>query len=324
MPDVPPVIMTTLSFIIGVKVYLISVIANGRGRSIFGAMFFLRLFSRLPLWLLYIVADLLYVLNYHVIGYRKSIIRKNLSIAFPNYTERELSKIVKAFYRNLGDVVMESIKAISIKQEDLDRRVTFIGVEALRKRKEEGRNVVYLANHQCNWEWLVQAGPFKLPHPVYAVYKSLHNKGYDRLMREARGRFGATMIPMEKTVRQIAATREDVVSYALVADQRPFIGTPQKWTNMFGRETAFHPGVEQIPKLAQAIVFFCRMKRLRRGYYEAELIEIASPPYDEDKRSTVILQNYATQLEQMITDNPGDWLWSHDRWKYGKEESSFN
>ena len=81
------------------------------------AMILLRWLSKLPLGVLYFFADVISVLNFYLIRYRKSIIRKNLNIAFPELSTRDESRIVKAFYQNLAEVMMESIKAISTPSE---------------------------------------------------------------------------------------------------------------------------------------------------------------------------------------------------------------
>ena len=61
---------------------------------------FLYLVSLLPLRLLFVISDIFYVLLYHVIGYRKDVVRKNLLIAFPAKSEDERRRIEKQFYKN--------------------------------------------------------------------------------------------------------------------------------------------------------------------------------------------------------------------------------
>jgi len=64
----------------------------------------------------------------------------------------------------------------------------------------------------------------------------------------------------------------------------------------------------------------CRTVRRRRGHYEVEFRKLGEPPYEKDSDQRM-LERYIGELEQMIREAPSDWLWSHNRWKYGREEA---
>src|SRR3954470_716314 len=70
-------------------------------------------FSLLPLKVLYLFSDTVYVLLCHVFGYRRKIVIANLRIAFPDRSEAEINKIRKDFYRNFTDNFIETIKLLS-------------------------------------------------------------------------------------------------------------------------------------------------------------------------------------------------------------------
>ena len=71
--------------------------------------------SILPFRLLYAVSDLLFVVLYHIAGYRKKTVIENLKLVFPEKTEAERKRITKRFYHHLCDMILESIKSMSIK-----------------------------------------------------------------------------------------------------------------------------------------------------------------------------------------------------------------
>jgi len=58
------------------------------------------------------------------------------------------------------------------------------------------------------------------------------------------------------------------------------------------------------------------MKRISNGYYEANLELLAEPPFDSEPN--YILKKYVYALENMIINNPSDWLWAYRRWKLKK------
>src|SRR5215212_549442 len=79
-------------------------------RIVYGLLYII---SLLPLPVLFIISDGLYFLFYHVLGYRKEVVRQNLEIAFPAKSAAERKKIEKQFYRNFIDNFIETLKLIS-------------------------------------------------------------------------------------------------------------------------------------------------------------------------------------------------------------------
>ena len=83
---------------------------------------FLWLISILPFRLLYLFSDGLYVLLYHIIGYRKKVVNNNLSLVFPEKVDTEISKIRKKFYKHLCDMFLEMAKTMTISRKQLKKR----------------------------------------------------------------------------------------------------------------------------------------------------------------------------------------------------------
>ena len=78
--------------------------------------------SLLPFRLLYCIADFEYFMMYHVIKYRRGIVRKNLTTSFPEKSEEEIVDIEKKFYRWFSDYFFEAVKLLSISDKELRRR----------------------------------------------------------------------------------------------------------------------------------------------------------------------------------------------------------
>ncbi len=83
---------------------------------------FLWLISLLPLSLLYFISDGIYGLVFYILKYRKEVVMKNLSIAFPEKSETERIQIAKKFYHNLIDTFVETIKMISASKSMYNKR----------------------------------------------------------------------------------------------------------------------------------------------------------------------------------------------------------
>ncbi len=270
--------------------------------------------SRLPLSVLYPISDGLAGVLAYVVRYRRSVIVRNLSASFPDKSPDEIKRLTRAFYTNLTDVLVETLKGLTMSAEELQQRVVFRNLASIQAAYERQQSVVLLTTHQGNWEWLLLAGCLALPHPVDAVYKPLSNRRIDRLMQAARSRFGGEPIAKDRVLREVLRRRHQTRAIAMVADQTPSGGTARYWVDFLHQKTGFYRAVEQLPKAVGYPVFFVRMKRLRRGYYEAEFVSLGTPPYDND--SLTILPQYAREAQRMIEEQPANWLWSHQRWKH--------
>ncbi|SDK27848.1 KDO2-lipid IV(A) lauroyltransferase [Catalinimonas alkaloidigena] len=282
-------------------------------------MRFLRVISRLPFWFWYGVSDVLAFLAYRVVRYRRNVVEENLHRAFPEKSDAERQRITKDFYRNLGDVIVESLKTISISPEALRRRVRPVNPELLLDPLARGEGVLVMTSHQCNWEWLLLGSSlFLAPYPILAVYRPLHNQFFDELMQQIRGRFGATPTPDRRLLREVATLRNQPFVTAMVADQAP---APEHgyWTHFLHQETAFFRGSDRIAQAAGLRVLFTRMVRVGRGHYEISFTPIAAPPYNQEEPSQ-ILDRYVEEAEAAIRATPADWLWSHKRWKHRRPE----
>src|SRR6478752_5629250 len=100
---------------------------------------FLSLLSLLPWCVIYLIGDGLYVLMYHMIGYRREVVMNNLLIAFPEKTLDERQAISRQFYHNLADTFVETIKLLSISDRSLAKRYK-ANSEVLYAFYDSGRN----------------------------------------------------------------------------------------------------------------------------------------------------------------------------------------
>ena len=72
----------------------------------------------LPFPFLYFLSDCLYLLLYHILHYRKKIVRINIKKAFPLLSPSELKTIEQEFYHHFCDVLFEAIKALTISKKN--------------------------------------------------------------------------------------------------------------------------------------------------------------------------------------------------------------
>src|SRR5215831_6585165 len=272
-----------------------------------------RLVARVPLRALYRLASALGWLTFRFFPYREQVVRENLSKAFPAFSEQQLLEVMRRYYLGFAQMLMEIIKSVRMPAEELRRRVRILNLEAPRAFLAQGRSVLLVAAHQCNWEWMLLALSIELGYPVDAAYKPLVNDWAEREMKKVRTRFGCRLVPAKDLLPDILKRRGVVRAVAMVADQEPTTSEHKYWTHFLGRDTAFYMGPEEIARVTRFPVFFIAMRRTARGYYEMEFQPLVAGGAVGPTGS--LTERYARMVEQQIHAAPPDWPWSHKRWK---------
>jgi len=279
------------------------------------------LFSLLPLWIHYIFSDLLYILVYRLLHYRIKIIRKNLANSFPEKTEAERIEIEKGFYHWFCDYLVETIKMMTISEKQLRKRMVFVGTELVDQCLREGQSCALYLGHYCNWEWITSIPLWVTEKAACGqIYHPLENTEFDRLMLKQRCRFGAISIPMAETLRQLMKFKSEKVTSVIgyISDQTPFWNNIHHWLTFLNQDTPVLTGTERLVTKMKQAVFYLDVRRVKRGYYEAEYKLITREPHK--MKEFEITDTYFRMLEESIRRAPAYWLWSHNRWKRSHEE----
>ena len=269
----------------------------------------------MPFVFLYGIADLLYFVSYYIVRYRREIVRKNLTRAFPGKSNKEIRKIERDFYHHLADTSMETLKLLTISEEALLRRVN-IDNSLTMKYHEQGFPVLGMTSHFCNWEWLLVASSNRLGLPLHAVYQRLRNSFFDRLMIGIRSRFGVVMHEKDDAVRDIIKMKGKSYLMSMVADQRPFSGENRYWSRFLNQNAAFYSGSEYLARRMDIKVIYATMRRVKRGYYDVHFEELEKDPINTAPNE--ITERFIRRAEEDIQKDPASYLWSHDRWKHKK------
>ena len=273
----------------------------------------LRAFSLLPLPFLYAVfAFAAWLLR--IIGWRQDLVTGTLDRCLPDLPPSERVRIQRRFYQYLGELTAEVLYANRISRADLEQRMHIENPEVVRQALQQGRHVMLLAAHHCNWEWLLQRCSTAFDTPLVAAYKAASWRHADQSLREMRQRFGAEMVPARELVRTLVGRRRCTSLIALVADQSPSIRSRQQaWLQYFGQDTAFFPGPGVIGARMGYVPVFIAVRRERRGRYVARLVPLVEP--GERMDPAMILCAYVKALETQVRENPAQHFWAYNRWK---------
>lgn len=277
-------------------------------------MLFFKLFSRLPLGILYLFSDVLYLLARYVIRYRKRVIDDNLFHAFPEKTEKERKAIRNRFYRNFTDSIAETIKSITISKAELSKRFTITNQDLLDQEVKNGKSVFLLAGHFFNWELGLQQAAVLSKVPSEGVYLKINNPFFDKLMYQARTRFGNTITEKREFKNTVKTLGEHHRVVQLAADQRPNNRTIRYQRPFLNRPAYFFEGAENIAKSMDLPVYFGEITKKGRGRYQATYELLSKGPYAAHVAHS-ITDAFCDRLEKNIHLQPDLYLWSHKRWK---------
>ena len=275
------------------------------------------LLSRLPFWWLYRLSDLIFFLVYRVFGYRRKVVLQNLKNSFPHFDEKQRKATAKGFYRNLCDILVETLKGLTISKQELLARVEIEGDHYLTDALKNGQSVMALTSHLCNWEWMLLGLAAKTGGPTVGVYQILKNPWGEELMKKIRTRFGSEAVARGRIVRQMVAWRKTPKLYGMVADQSPKANENLSyfWQEFMHQETGFQRGPAVLAPKLQMAVMYLSMERTSRGHYRIRVQPMRYPPFDSREEDPSILSEYARRLQADLEKQPANWLWSHRRWK---------
>lgn len=279
----------------------------------------INLFSRLPFALLYLLGDLFAWLAYHVTKYRRAIVFANLENSFPQASKTEIRQMARDFYRHFFQTLVEMLKAKHFEAEDWHKRVRATNPEILAPYLNRGQSIILMKGHVANWEWAAGGVNTAITHPLSVLYKRIKDPVFAKLMHDIRSRGGVNLVEKDSALRYLVKTKNDQQIIGIISDQIPSKGAEKYWINFLNQETAFYRGAEKFAKLLKTPVFYLDMRKSKRGFYQISFEEL----YDgtSDLSEGKVIHRYAKKLEETITARPSDYLWSHRRWKYTKEEA---
>ncbi|MFN3874940.1 MAG: lysophospholipid acyltransferase family protein [Flavobacteriales bacterium] len=278
------------------------------------ALPFLYGIALLPFPVLYLLSDVIHLLLFRALGYRRSVVIANLRNSFPDKSEAEIQAIANRFYRWFCDLALETLKTLTISEADLRRRVRFEGIGILEEYGRRRQSVILVLGHFGNWELAGARYSLERTLPqLYVIYHPLANKRFDRLLYRMRTRHGTRLYTMQETSRSMLRDRHLLTATAFIADQTP---SPERayWMTFLNQDTPVFLGTETLARKLGYPVVYISITRTKRGHYR-----MVAEPLVEDPAATregEITVMHTRRLERDICTHPELWLWTHRRWKH--------
>jgi len=280
---------------------------------------FLYLVSCLPLKIMYLLSDLLYLLIYRLFGYRKTMVTKNLENAYPDKFPEEIAQIRRSFYRYLCDLGLEILKTLTISPSAVERMFILDKedkalLEHFYHRKQ---SIVLVLGHMGNWELTGALFSRLRLHQLYVIYHPLANRHFEALRCKMRTRSGTKLYPMRETYKGMVKNQDQLTATAFIADQTPRPDNAH-WMTFLNQDTPVFRGTENVSKKFDYPIVYISVIREKRGLYHLRTELLAEHPGEFGENE--ITELHTRRLERDILEHPHTWLWSHRRWKHKRPE----
>ena len=279
---------------------------------IFGAI---RTLGRIPRSLARQLGNLAGRLIYYADARHRRIVIRNMRHAWGDRkSPDQIQHMARAVFENLGQILFEVGQLLHMGPKSFSQFVRIQGLENYRSAKAQGKGVLCLTAHVGNLE-LMPIAAWIVSQPLNVVYRPLDFKPLDRVMRNLRGRLGATMIPTKGSMFSLLRSLKRGESVALLMDQNVdwYDGI---FVDFFGRRACTNKGLAMLAQRTGAPVLPVFLVRRKGGYtvFVGEEIprENSGDPVKDMEENT---RRYNLAIESIAEQYPEQWFWVHQRWK---------
>lgn len=281
------------------------------------------LVSKLPYRALYVISDIANLVLYHIVRYRRDIVRRNITSAFPEKSLEECISIERGFYKWFCDYFVETVKLMSVSRQELLSRIEFRGIDKIEECFDRSQTCAGILGHYGNWELLSATGLVIKKHPeavIGLIYHPLRSQLFDRLFINMRQSMGGVCVPKKDILRYLVSFRSQNLMnlFGYIADQAPRYRNIHLWLPFLNHDTPVFTGAERIMRKMNNAVFYIDVERPERGKYIYTFKLMTDKPGEMPEFE--ITKKFFVMLEQTIRREPRFYLWSHNRWKRTREE----
>ena len=258
----------------------------------------------LSLWIGRRIGNLAHFFN----SKRRSIAYANVKAAFPEKSCKEIKRIVRTHYRNLGMSIVELFKVPVMGKGYLDRYVTVKNIKRIQDALDRQKGVLFVTAHFGNWE----IGSLAINLHGYRMSVFVREQKYTRLndlLNRSREKMGSTVVAKGFSIRDVIKTLKNNGIVAMLADQDA--GANGVFVNFFNRPASVASGAVNLSLRTGSVILPSLIRRI--GFDRHELVIGEALNIGEDVKAN--LEKIAAVLEHNIRNFPEQWLWSHKRWK---------
>jgi heptosyltransferase-2 len=268
------------------------------------------LLSLLPVTWIFRGGQVVGFLGYALLFPYRQLARRNIRIAFPDWSRARVERCVRIHFQNLVANLLCGFVLGEKSWEEAKRFIDFSVVEETAEETARAQCIVAAVTHVGNWE-LLSTLPHWMSRPVFGViYQKQRNRLLDEHVRKSRSRDGMEAIDRSEGLTRSVGILKRGGLLALLVDQHA--GDKGIWIPLFGRLASTSPLPAILAKRAHARMLAGAMETLGPAKWR---IQIRYLTFSESASSDEITAELNRYVEEQIKKNPADWFWLHNRWK---------
>ena len=255
--------------------------------------------------------------NYVGFNFRsKKRISTNFKKAFPELGSEEENKYTKEMWCNFGRTFAEYVYLKEFR-ENKKEHILINGSEILDLIKSNNIPTVFVSGHFANFELMAMELDRKNLN-IAAIYRPLNNFFLNPLMEYWRKKYICNFqIPKKIPGKSGDGTRQFIkavqikTNIAVMVDQSI---TQGKKIDFFG-EKAFTTSIpSQLALKYNYQIVPIAIRRVKKYQFVMDIFNPISIDKKKDDEFS-IGKKINEKIEEMILKNPGQWIWTHNRWK---------
>lgn len=241
---------------------------------------------------------------------------KNLKLAMPELDDLQIKKITRDMWDNLGRTVAEFPHMSKYTGEKFDEIIEVEGQEHIKNAAKSGKSTIFFSGHIANWE-IVPKTFYEKGCPSVLVYRKSNNPYLDRLIVDVRKSYQSDSVPKgtvgaRKLIQAIAKGRH----IGMLVDQKQNDGIAVPF---FGHDAMTAPAIANFAlRYDCSLVPLC-VARTNGAKFRAKIFPplVIKKTGDKEQDILNLMKEINLILEGWIRENPGQWLWVHNRWPKG-------
>lgn len=245
----------------------------------------------------------------------KNKIKSNIQTALPLIKKKEEEEIIKKMWCNYGRVFAEYMHLKELRDNNL-KYIKINNLNKMQKLRSQNKPILFFSGHFANFELLamiLENCNFQLS----AIYRPLNNFFLNPLMEYLRKKYLCKdQIPKSIPGKSKEGTRilinkiKNKKNIAIMIDQKVSQGIKCK---LFSKEALTTNIPAQLALKHGYILQPLKIKRYNQINFEVDFCDSIQIKSDDNQYS--ITKKVNQILEEMILDNPNQWIWTHDRWR---------
>ena len=239
----------------------------------------------------------------------KKITENNLNIFLGKNSSVNKKKIINDMWKNYGKTFIEYIFLDYFRNKK--SHISLEGKEHLSQIIKKDKPVIFISGHLANFE-LMSMEITKQNIPLATIYRPLNNFFLNPFMELLRRRYVCSN-QIKKGIKGVRESIEYIKKkhcIALMIDQRVSEGEKVIFFDKPALTTTL-PAQLSIKFDLEVIPVF--IERDKDNKFKIEFQKAINPKNFKNKFE--LTRELNVVLEKMITRNPGQWIWTHNRWK---------